>query len=176
MHERRMHSEKRRLAWQELPIPFAGRFDRIDQRLGRYLELLHSGFMFFDRSAVRVLSHHDDRFRNHTERRSHFLCLRKYMRSRCKDRRRCVVGCDVSVLMLVLRQGFAWSLAGLAIGLVGAVASGRLVSHMLYGIQPIDPVTYVAVVVGLAAVVAVACLVPSLRATRVDPLTSMRAR
>ena len=81
-----------------------------------------------------------------------------------------------SVLMLVLRQGFAWSLAGLAIGLVGAVTSGRLVSHMLYGIQPIDPVTYAAVVIGLAAVVAVACLVPSLRATRVDPLTSMRTR
>ncbi|HUQ81180.1 MAG TPA: ABC transporter permease [Gemmatimonadaceae bacterium] len=81
-----------------------------------------------------------------------------------------------NVLMLVLRQGFAWSIVGLALGLIGALASGRLVSHMLYGIQPVDPVTYGAVVVGLTVVVTVACLVPSLRATRVDPLTSMRVR
>src|SRR6185295_8488956 len=114
MHERGMHSEKRRLAWQKFPVPLVRCFDRIDQRLCRYLEFLHSGFMCSTHFAVRVLSHHDDRFRNHTERRSHLLGLRKYMRSRRKDRRRCVVGCDVSVLMLVLGVVTVrrWLLAG----------------------------------------------------------------
>ena len=81
-----------------------------------------------------------------------------------------------SVVMLVLRQGFSWSLVGLMLGIGGALASGRLVSRMLYGVQAVDPLTYGAVVIDLIVVVAIACLVPSLRATRVDPLTSMRAR
>jgi putative ABC transport system permease protein len=47
---------------------------------------------------------------------------------------------------------------------------------MLYGVQPLDSTTYVAVVGGLVVVAAVACLIPSLRATRVDPIMSMRVR
>ena len=81
-----------------------------------------------------------------------------------------------SVLMLVLRTGLGWSLAGVVVGVGGALASGRLLNRMLYGVRPLDPTTYIAVVVGLLVVVAVACLVPSVRATRVDPLASIRGR
>jgi putative ABC transport system permease protein len=80
-----------------------------------------------------------------------------------------------SVLLLVARQGFAWSIVGLALGIAGALAGGRLLAGMLYGVTQLDAWTYVSVAVGLLLVVATACLVPAVRATRVDPLTSMRA-
>ena len=80
-----------------------------------------------------------------------------------------------SVLLLVLRQGLGWSLVGLVLGVAGALAGGRLLAGMLYGVGPIDVVTYLAVTVGLLVVVTVACLVPATRATSVDPLTSTRA-
>ncbi|HEY4305823.1 MAG TPA: ABC transporter permease [Gemmatimonadaceae bacterium] len=80
-----------------------------------------------------------------------------------------------SVLLLVLRQGATWSVVGLALGVAGAIGTGRLLSGMLYGVEAIDPTTYAVVGVGLLAVVTVACLVPALRAMRVDPMTSMRA-
>jgi len=80
-----------------------------------------------------------------------------------------------SVLLLVLRQGLGWSLRGLALGVAGAVASGRLLTSMLYGVSPADPATFIAVALGLVSVVVVACLVPAARAMRVDPITSLRA-
>ncbi|MEO8452537.1 MAG: ABC transporter permease [Gemmatimonadota bacterium] len=80
-----------------------------------------------------------------------------------------------SVLMLVLRQGLGWSLIGLAVGVGGALAGGRLLAGMLYGVQPIDLATYLTVAAGLLIVVTIACLVPAARATSVDPLTSTRA-
>lgn len=80
-----------------------------------------------------------------------------------------------SVLMLVLRQGAAWSVAGLAIGIVGAIGVGRLLSGMLYEIGTSDPTTYAIVAIGLLVIVTVACLVPARRAARVDPMTTMRA-
>ncbi len=80
-----------------------------------------------------------------------------------------------SVLLLVLRQGLAWSLVGLALGISGALAGGRLVAGMLYGVSAIDAWTYASVTIGLLGVVGAACLVPASRAMRVDPLTSMRA-
>ena len=80
-----------------------------------------------------------------------------------------------SVLMLVLREGLGWSLAGLALGLAGAVAGGRLLTGMLYGVGPMDLGTYLAVGIGLLVVVTVACLVPAARATSTNPLTATRA-
>lgn len=80
-----------------------------------------------------------------------------------------------SVLLLVVGQGLGWSLLGLALGLGGAVAGGRLLAGTLYGVQPIDATTYGSIVLGLLVVVGIACIVPAARATRVDPLTSMRA-
>ncbi|MEP6491813.1 MAG: ABC transporter permease [bacterium] len=80
-----------------------------------------------------------------------------------------------SVLLLVARQGLGWSLLGLAFGIAGALAGGRLLAGMLFGVTPLDLSTYVSVVSALLIVAGVACIVPAARATRVDPLTSMRA-
>jgi predicted permease len=80
-----------------------------------------------------------------------------------------------NVLLLVLRQGVGWSLVGLALGIAGAVAGGRLLSGMLYGVSPIDATTFVSVALGLTAVVVAACVVPAARAMRVDPIATMRA-
>ena len=80
-----------------------------------------------------------------------------------------------SVLILVLRQGLAWSLLGVSAGIATAGAGGRLLEGMLYGVSPADWPTFLAVTIGLLAVVAVACLVPAARATRVDPIASLRA-
>ncbi|HTD61947.1 MAG TPA: ABC transporter permease [Gemmatimonadaceae bacterium] len=79
------------------------------------------------------------------------------------------------VLLLVVRQGTVWAALGLALGVGGAIAFGRLLAGMLYGVGPTDAATYVLVVLTVLAVVGVACLVPARRATRVDPLTCIRA-
>jgi predicted lysophospholipase L1 biosynthesis ABC-type transport system permease subunit len=80
-----------------------------------------------------------------------------------------------NVLMLVLRQGLGWSLAGLAIGVAGALAFGRVLASSLYGVSTTDAATYATVAVGLLIVVLIACVVPAGRATRVDPIKSLRA-
>ncbi len=61
------------------------------------------------------------------------------------------------------------------LGVGGALASGRVLASSLYGVGPLDPKTYVAVVATVLAIAVAACLAPALRAMRVDPLTSMRS-
>jgi putative ABC transport system permease protein len=80
-----------------------------------------------------------------------------------------------NILVLVVGQGMAWSLVGLTLGIAGAVAGGRLLSGLLYGVTPTDVTTFVSVALGLLLVVVVASLVPAARAMRVDPTMSMRA-
>jgi len=80
-----------------------------------------------------------------------------------------------NLLGLVVRQGMTWSAIGLALGVAGALAAGRLLEGMLYGVRPADPIALGLVTAGLFVVAAVACVVPALRAARVDPITSMRA-
>ncbi|HSK77681.1 MAG TPA: ABC transporter permease [Thermoanaerobaculia bacterium] len=81
------------------------------------------------------------------------------------------------VLRLVLRQGLGLTLAGLAAGLVLAAAVGATgwLATLLYGVEPMDFVTFAAVPLVLLAVAVAASLLPALRATRVDPLTVLRA-
>jgi ABC-type antimicrobial peptide transport system permease subunit len=66
-------------------------------------------------------------------------------------------------------------MVGLAIGLAGSVASGRALSSLLFGIRPGDLTTFVVAAVLLMATAILACLIPSSRATRVDPVVALRA-
>jgi len=76
---------------------------------------------------------------------------------------------------LVFRQGMVLAFAGVAIGLLLAAVSGRLLKGMLYEVTPADPGTFVAVSLVLVGVAAVAVLVPSLRAARLEPVEALRA-
>lgn len=79
------------------------------------------------------------------------------------------------VLRGVLLQGLALAAVGVVIGLAGALALQKVISGMLYGVEPTDPVTLagVSLVMGAAAVVAAA--IPARRAIRVDPMTALRS-
>jgi predicted permease len=79
------------------------------------------------------------------------------------------------VVTLVMRSGLALVAIGLALGIGGAAAASRLIRQQLFGVEPLNALLYAAVA-GLFAVVAtLACLGPSLRASRIDPLIAFRA-
>ena len=79
------------------------------------------------------------------------------------------------ILRRVLRQGLALAGGGLALGLLAALATTRLVASFLYGVSPFDPPTFLATSAGLAAAALLATLIPARRATAVDPLVALRA-
>jgi ABC-type antimicrobial peptide transport system permease subunit len=64
---------------------------------------------------------------------------------------------------------------GLVFGLAGAVATTRLARGVLFGVQPLDPFTFVATSACLAVVALAAAAVPAWRATRVDPVESLKS-
>jgi putative ABC transport system permease protein len=80
-----------------------------------------------------------------------------------------------SVLRLVLRQGLTLVFVGLALGVAGAFALTRMMSTLLFAVEPTDPLTWLAVALALAAVAALACFAPARRATSIDPLTALRS-
>jgi putative ABC transport system permease protein len=80
-----------------------------------------------------------------------------------------------SVLSLVLRDTAAFVLGGAALGLLGAFLSTRLIRGMLFNTAPTDLATFVTVPPVLAVVAIAASYGPARRATRVDPITAMRA-
>ena len=79
------------------------------------------------------------------------------------------------VLALVLRRGLILTAVGIAVGLVGAAASTRLLEGMLFGITPLDPNTFVAVSALFGLVATAASYLPARRATRVDPMVALRS-
>jgi predicted permease len=79
------------------------------------------------------------------------------------------------LLGLIIGEGMRTVAIGAGIGLLLAVATGTLLSRVLYGISPIDPAMLVGVPAVLSCVALVACWVPARRAARVDPVTAMRA-
>jgi len=80
-----------------------------------------------------------------------------------------------SVLAMVLRQGMALVGLGLALGVLGGLAISRVMSGLVFGIAAQDPVTFVLGAAVLAAVGAVACLLPARRAAEVDPMIALRS-
>ena len=79
------------------------------------------------------------------------------------------------VMRLVLGGGLKLTAAGLVIGLAGGLAGARLLSSMLYGVAPRDPLTFAAIALLMAAVGTIATYVPARRAMRVDPVIALRA-
>ena len=79
-----------------------------------------------------------------------------------------------TVLAMIVLQGMRTTLVGVAIGLVGALGLARLLGALLYGVGPADPATLASVVAVLSIVAFGACLVPALRAGRIDPLRVLR--
>ena len=78
------------------------------------------------------------------------------------------------VLAQVMKQGLLLTGIGLTVGLAGALALNRLVASLLFGVQPTDPATLVAVAATIAMVAAFACWLPAWRASRLDPMAVLR--
>jgi putative ABC transport system permease protein len=78
------------------------------------------------------------------------------------------------VLGLVLGQGMRLAALGVAAGAIGALALTRLIRGLLFGVSSFDPLTFLAMAALLVAVMAIACIVPARRATKVDPLIALR--
>jgi predicted permease len=79
------------------------------------------------------------------------------------------------VISLVMRSGFKLVALGLVVGLAGAAGAARLIQTLLFDVQPFDLTIYAGVAALFAVVAALACLIPSLRASRIDPLVALRA-
>jgi ABC-type antimicrobial peptide transport system permease subunit len=78
------------------------------------------------------------------------------------------------VLYEMMRQGVMIVLIGVAIGLVGAFGLTRYLESQLTEVTPTDPVTFVAVPLLLAVIALLACLIPAMRAARLDPYAALR--
>lgn len=80
-----------------------------------------------------------------------------------------------NILTMVMKQGLSLTLVGLTFGLAGAIALTRLLERLLYGVSTTDAPTFVSIALLLLGVAALACWIPALRATTVDPLVTLRA-
>jgi putative ABC transport system permease protein len=75
---------------------------------------------------------------------------------------------------MVLRRGVVLTVAGIAAGIVGALALAKVIESLLYQVPPRDPATYVVVVLTLGTVALLASFLPAMRATKVDPMVALR--
>jgi hypothetical protein len=80
-----------------------------------------------------------------------------------------------AVLRMVARRGIMQALAGTAVGFIGALILSKLMSQMLYGVRPNDPVTFGGVLVVLALVALLASYHPARKATRIEPMVALRS-
>jgi len=78
------------------------------------------------------------------------------------------------ILRIILTQGLGLSVAGLVAGMVTAPLASYAMKHMLYGVEPLDPLTFVITAVVILAAALAASIVPAWRAARLDPATSLR--
>ena len=79
------------------------------------------------------------------------------------------------VLWLVVGRGLRVGGLGVALGFAGALAAGKAIRRLLFGISPMDPLTLVAVALVIGMAVLVASYLPARRAARVDPMIALRA-
>ncbi len=79
-----------------------------------------------------------------------------------------------SVLSMVIRRGMVLVLVGCGLGVILAMALTRLVSSLLYGVTPTDPLTFILTILLLGAVAFVSCWLPARRAARIDPMAALR--
>jgi predicted permease len=88
---------------------------------------------------------------------------------------RIALGADrMSVVKMVLRQGLRLAIAGAAVGFVGALIVSHLMTGLLYGVRPTDPLTFAGVALVLIGVALFGCYIPARRAIHVDPLVALR--
>jgi predicted permease len=86
------------------------------------------------------------------------------------------LGADAGrVQRMILNEGGVLLAVGLVTGVVLAILSARVIEGLLFGVEPYDPATFVAVAMLMAAIGLFACWIPAIRAARVDPLITMRA-
>ena len=78
------------------------------------------------------------------------------------------------VLQLILRQGMWLVGIGATLGLMGYLAVSQLLQHLLYGMSPVDVVSFVGALLLLVGIAAIACYLPARRATRIDPMVALR--
>jgi putative ABC transport system permease protein len=80
-----------------------------------------------------------------------------------------------SVIGLVLRGGMTWAGGGIVLGLLGAWSVSRAIASLLFDVSAADPLTFAVAALALASVAGLACTVPAVRATRIDPVIALRA-
>jgi ABC-type antimicrobial peptide transport system permease subunit len=80
-----------------------------------------------------------------------------------------------NVRRLAMRHGLTPALVGVVVGVIGALGATQLATGLLYGVAPRDPLTFVGVAALLVVVAVAASWLPARRATRVDPITALRA-
>jgi len=78
------------------------------------------------------------------------------------------------VLGLIIKQGMALALVGIFLGLIVSLALTRVLASQLYGVSSTDVATFTAISVSLMVVALIACYIPALRATKVDPMIAVR--
>jgi putative ABC transport system permease protein len=78
------------------------------------------------------------------------------------------------VLRMVVFEGMRPTLVGVLIGAAGALALGRVLSGLIYGVKPTDPITFLAVAILLSVIALLASIIPAYRATKVDPMAALR--
>jgi ABC-type antimicrobial peptide transport system permease subunit len=81
---------------------------------------------------------------------------------------------SADIAALILKMGFLLVMIGVAAGLAGYLALSRLVATLLFGTAATDPVMLAGASAALALVALCACLLPALRATRVEPISALR--
>ena len=79
-----------------------------------------------------------------------------------------------SIFRMMVMQGLRLSAVGIALGLIAALVLTGAMRTMLIGVEPTDPATFAAMVVGFLVIAAIACGVPALRASRLDPMVALR--